>query len=41
MNKQAMHGGAHACNPVYLGGVGSRIVVQGWPGKKHETPSKK
>jgi hypothetical protein len=28
---------AHFCNPGYLGGRGSRITVQDWPGQKHKT----
>jgi hypothetical protein len=28
-------------NPSYSGGRSVRIIVQGWPGKKHETLYKK
>jgi hypothetical protein len=26
-----------ACNPSYIGGIGRKITVSGWPGQKHET----
>jgi hypothetical protein len=31
----------YICNPTYSGGIGKRIVTQGWPRQEHKTTSEK